>query len=161
MILARLGFRAKPARAKNSQEEKMSKLKIYSILATAVALSYAAWASPVSIWPNKNGQTAVNLGSSKLKNCADTEYGQTCMPDEGPLMLSEYQACSSQAGIQILSQSRAFACMEAYLTVKLSFISGIEPNSYRQMPHEEQIEVNRRAFEAYRNWNPIVVSRSD
>lgn len=139
----------------------MSKLNIYSILAGAVVLSYAAWAAPISIWSNKTGHVTTDQDSSKLMKCAVAEIGQTCMPEKGPLMLSEYLVCSSQAETQILSQSRAIACMEAYLTVKLSFISGVEPNSYRQMPREQQIEVNRRAFEAYRNWmdgNQIVVA---
>lgn len=138
----------------------MSKLNIYSILTGVVVLLYAAWAAPISIWSNKSGHVTTDLDSSKLKYCAVAEIGQTCMPDEGPTMLSEYLACSSQAETQLLSQSRAKACMEAYLAVKLSFISGVEPNSYRRMPHERQIEVNRRAFEAYRNWNPFVVSLS-
>lgn len=141
----------------------MSKLKIYSILTGAVVLSYAAWASPISIWSNKGGHVTVELAPSKLKECSVAEHGQICIPDEGPLMLNEYLECSSQAETQILSQSMVIACMEAYLAVKLSFISGIEPNSYRQMPREQKIEVNRRAFEAYRSWrdrNPIVVSRS-
>ena len=137
----------------------MSKLKIYSIVASAVVLSYTAWASPVSIWSNNDGHEVVDLNPQNLKACSVTEHGQTCIPDEGPLMLNEYLACSSQAATQLLSQSRAIACMETYLAVKLSFISGVERSSFRHMPQDQQIEINRKAFEAYRNWNPYVVPR--
>lgn len=141
----------------------MSKLNIYSILAGAVVLSYTAWAAPISIWSNKGGHVTTDQETSKLMNCTIAEIGQACTPEEGPLMLGEYLACSSQAETRTLSLSRAIACMEAYLTVKLSFISGVEPNSYRQMPREQRLEINRRAFEAYRNWmdrNPTAVAPS-
>ena len=88
----------------------------------------------------------------EYKNCSDTAQGQTCMPNKRPAKLTEYLECSSEAEVRILSLSEALACTEALLFVKLSFVAGVDPASYRQMPIEDQIKISRRSYKAFSKW---------
>ncbi len=138
----------------------MSKPTISSFFTIAVVLAYAAWALPVVVQPNQGEHASADVASSKPKPCTDAAFGETCVPLQSPLMFTEYLACSSKSETLRLSRSEVIACMEAYLAVKLSFISEIEPEYFREMSRERQIEINRRAFMAYRKWrdeNPNLV----
>jgi len=135
----------------------MSNLRIHGLFAIFVLLSCAAW-----YWPGafRSSQTSVNVAMSNPNPCTDAEFGETCIPNQSPLMLTEYLACSSKAESQILNQSEAIACLQAYLAVKLSFISGVGLENYPIIPQEQRVEINRRAFKAYRKWrveNPSLV----
>jgi len=140
----------------------MTKLKAYSFFTFvfAIVLAYAVWALTAVIEPNLREYATPSVASTNPKTCTDAAFGETCTPTQSPLMFTKYLACSSKAEAQVLSQSEVIACMQAYMVVKLSFISGLELEKYHGMPPEERAEINRRAFKAYRKWrdeNPSLV----
>ena len=98
---------------------------------------------------------------AELKSCSDAEPGATCEPDGMPLMLEEYHACSQKAAHEILPLPEAVACAEAGLAVKLSFIAAYEPRSFRELPLQEQVEMNLRAYMAYRHWLQNLLENSN
>ena len=122
------------------------------LLAGAGVMMCAVWALSVAYSADLGGHTLATSGDAKTRNCSEAKQGQTCVPNQGPLMLTEYLACSLEAETRVFNQPEAFACVEAYLAVKLSFVAGVELEIYRQMPLQEQIEINLRAYEAFSDW---------
>lgn len=130
----------------------MSKFRICSLFTITLVLAYAAWAFPSVIKSNQGEHATPDVALSNPKPCTDAAFGETCTLTQSPFMLAEYLTCSSKAAAQVLNQSEVIACMQAYLAVKLSFISGVELGNYQGLPPEKRGEINRRAFKAYRKW---------
>lgn len=130
----------------------MPKIRILFAFAVAVLIVAALRVLPVSIFTDVTSFASVTSTNTKSKKCSETEQGQACLPQQLPSMLTEYLVCSSEAKVRILGRAEASACTEAYMAVKLSFIAGVDPETYRQMSTEEQIEVNNRSYQAFSNW---------
>lgn len=139
----------------------MSPKRMRLLLVGAGVMVCAAWALSVAIPADVRGHTLITSGGTKTRNCSEATQGQTCVPNQGPLMLTEYLACNLEAETRVLNQLEGFVCTEVFLAVKLSFVAGVDPETYRQMPLQEQIEINLRAYEAFSNWrdeNPHMVN---
>jgi len=132
--------------------DHMPKTRILFVFAVAVLIVVASQVLPVSIFADVTSFASATSANTKSRKCSETEQGQECWPQQMPSMLTEYLACSSEAAVRILSLAKALACTEALMVVKLSFIAGVDPETYRQMSTEEQIEINNRAYQAFSKW---------
>lgn len=126
---------------------------MFGIGACAAAAVIAVF-TPASSDVTARGTTRIpGSAAVEVQECVAAKIGDICEPNGVPSMLGYYLACLKLARVRILSQTEAFACTEAFLAVKLSFVAGFDPSSYRRLPLEERVEMNRRAYLAYRSWN--------
>jgi len=130
----------------------MSKVGIYCILPCAAALFYTTWDLTNSAKPEQRRDESSNLARGKPNSCVGASFGKSCVPNGTPSKLAEYLACSSRAETSPLSRPDVIDCMRAYLTVKLSFVAGVETDTFFQLPLEERGDINRRAYQSYLRW---------
>lgn len=111
--------------------------------------------------PSQPTQTAASAELAAQPSCDVAQPGATCLPVGAPERLDDYRLCSAVAATRMLGPDEAEPCLEAFLAVKLSFIAGMDVESYRALPVEDQIALNLTAYSAYRAWrmaNPDAVT---
>lgn len=126
-------------------------------LVAAPIAAAAAWA----VWAGVGGaaEPASATVSGPAVPCAEAVTGTVCQPARMPAEFAAYRACSDEATRRVLAPEEGVACVEAFLAVKLAFIAGVDRDAYRQMPLEEQIELNLTAYNAYRAWSKSPAAR--
>lgn len=66
--------------------------------------------------------------------------------------LESYAECAASATTHMLDSGEARRCADAYLRIKLSFLSGISPDHYKTLPPLKRAKANEAGYAAYLNW---------
>ncbi|MEM8633005.1 MAG: hypothetical protein AAGF74_17410 [Pseudomonadota bacterium] len=63
-----------------------------------------------------------------------------------------HENCMETAKYRFLTHPEWLKCNEAYLKLKLSFVPGIDLDSYQRLPAPARAEANRSGYTGYRVW---------